>query len=187
MIGSLRTHDDGINHRLEVERFILHPNITLQNNNIGLIKTKNNIRTDLQKDINCVQLPTRDEQLPRKVRISGWGATSRPDPTTLVSDFLSWTELDILTTNDCRRVLPFISNEHICIGDAAQLAPNADPKDATGSCRFDSGTPAVFYKDGKYVLIGILTENNCDAIYRPEAYINVPLYLEWIVKAMNEN
>lgn len=167
VIGTLKISE--VNNRLEVDQFLLIDNYDADKTNLGLIKTKNTIRADLRKDINCIELPKPSNEDIRNLLVMGWGVQSRTANPPRYPDILQAILVTILPGRNCidAGIAPaFNQAEQICTTAAA--------------CTGNDGMPGVIARDGKYVVVGILSKYRCDATVprNPEVFMQVLPFLD---------
>lgn len=158
---------------MQIEKIIIHNNYFylwfVMTNDIGLIKLKTSISFNavIKKIDLCISEPTSNSL----AVISGWGLTSdKKEP----AEKMQYLEYNTLSWFRC-----FLSNfpnivwcKYIC----------AQATRTSGVCLGDSGGPLV----ANNKQIGIVSWGTGCAVGRPDAYINVCKYNQWITNNMQE-
>uniref|UniRef100_A0A1I8PC22 CLIP domain-containing serine protease n=1 Tax=Stomoxys calcitrans TaxID=35570 RepID=A0A1I8PC22_STOCA len=167
------------NQRWRVEEKIVHENYKQQKtplHDIALVRLESNVR--YSKTIRPICLPSAmapyNLKADSKLTVVGWGATE----TRSSSPVKQKVSLALADQKFCRQQYGkfglSIESTHMCAGGTVA---NED------SCRGDSGAPLMSYRDGVWILEGIVSfGRRCGLEGWPGVYARVGVYTEWISK-----
>lgn len=100
--------------------------------------------------------------------VMGWGTTSEGGTQ---SDVLLSVDVQLVSNEDCSKNLSGIDESMLCAGG----------KKNEDSCQGDSGGPLAVTKDGKDVLVGVVSwGEGCGRVNKPGVYARVSAAREWI-------
>lgn len=169
------------NQRWRIEEKIIHENYKQQKtpmHDVALLRLDSNVR--YSKTIRPICLPSvmgsYNLKTDTKLTVAGWGATQ----TMSSSPIKQKVSVSLADQKFCRQQYAkfglSIESTHICAGGTVA---NQD------SCRGDSGAPLMHYRNGVWVLEGIVSfGRRCGLQDWPGVYVRVALYTEWINKKL---
>lgn len=163
-VGSINKSSGGTKYN--VEEVIVDKDYANFLNDLALLKIEKDIV--YTKDVQPIELETKDIPNGSKVIISGWGRveTGGKSPT-----ILKWNTLETISQSSCFRQIFMNSPSLLCL---------AHSKD-NGACNGDSGGPATY--KGKLVGVAGFVVSGCGST-KPDGYAKVSYHLDWIRKNM---
>ena len=170
----------GEDQRWRIEEKIVHENYKPKKtpvHDIALLRLESNVR--YSKTVRPICLPSvltpYNLKSDTKLTVAGWGLTEF-DWSSPIKQKVNVTLMDQkLCKQQYSRLGLQIESVHICAGGAA----NQD------SCRGDSGAPLMHYRNGVWVLEGIVSfGRRCGYKDWPGVYARVSSYSQWINKKL---
>ncbi|XP_058246866.1 transmembrane protease serine 9-like [Hemibagrus wyckioides] len=156
--------------RIQVQKFIKHPCYKRKENQNDIMLLKLESKAKLNKDVQIIHLPKKNEKLPAKTEcsIAGWGRTSQ---NSAASDVLREVTLKVQDNSQCKKLWQqyFDTDSMIC------TAP--DGKDAF--CQGDSGSPLICGNKPQGLAAYTYPDDCLNRKY-PEVYTKISYYLPWI-------
>lgn len=168
------------NQRWRIEERIVHENYKQQKtplHDIALLRLDSNVRYSKTIRPICLPsvLPNFNLKTDTKLTVAGWGATE----TQSSSPNKQKVSVPLVDQKFCKQQYSkfglSIESTHLCAGGTS----NED------SCRGDSGAPLMHYRDGVWVLEGIVSfGRRCGLKDWPGVYARVSIYTDWINKKL---
>lgn len=169
---------------LKTQKVIAHPKYDSKalENDLALIKLETPVH--YINEIQPICLPSRDEDFSTEEGyVSGWGVLSFKNRT--FPSVLQIVKVPILTNKECELMFRegsyslTIKQTSLCAGYAL------GGKD---SCEGDSGGPLMVKSNGRWVLVGIVSNGiRCAEPNLPGIYTRVSEYIDWIRETIKEN
>ncbi|ODM99665.1 Trypsin-1, partial [Orchesella cincta] len=141
-------------------------------NDIALLSL--NTPLQINKFVSPINLPSQDQPISGKLRVSGWGRLSSFQG---IPDTLQKVEVDMVPDELCYLLVPAVQftprNSTLCSGMSGNKT----------SCNGDSGGPAVSI-DGGYVagIVSFRSSRICGQKNRPSVSTRVSHYVNWILQ-----
>lgn len=167
------------------QEIIRHPDFSSlkKNNNIALIRLAESV--DFTENIQPACLYTDKGDLSPNVKLTviGWGITNRDEP----SNALLAAQVETVPTSECNSTLLNYNKLVAAVAlesgiDNSQYCAY-DPKERSGTCRGDSGSPLQFFDDSNHgiaTVVGVTSFGLGCGGKLPGIYSRVAHYLDWI-------
>ncbi|KAK3569101.1 hypothetical protein QTP86_022128 [Hemibagrus guttatus] len=156
--------------RIQVQKCIKHPCYKKNErpNDIMLLKLKS--KAKLNKDVQIIHLPKKNEKLPANqiCSIAGWGKTSQ---NSAASSVLREVTLKVQFNFECKNIWKdrFYTDSMICTANDGEK----------GFCQYDSGSPLICGNVAEGIAAYIFRENCLDRNH-PEVYMKISYFIPWI-------
>ncbi|KAM9347586.1 granzyme B-like [Symphorus nematophorus] len=159
--------------RIEVAKYILHPDYNGSDYDIMLLKLKEKAR--LNKYVKTIGLPKKNGKIPANVNcaVAGWGKTGVNEP---ASDVLKETTEKMQFTFECKNIWQnYFNSDHM-------LCTKFNKKKG-GICQGDSGGPLICNSKPQG-LTSFTLEDDCNNPKYPHVFTKVHFFLPWIKEEM---
>lgn len=176
--------DISVSNSMKVRAIVSHPQYDSNemHNDLALLFVEPLDHAGLARPVSPIALnsdPTLPEDL-GKVTVIGWGNESSYGY--LFGDDLRQVEVPVISGDQCRSAgdsYSTVSANEICAGDF--------DNGGIDSCQGDSGGPLIAIKDGKPVLVGIVSWGiNCANKKKPGVYTRVSSFNSWIYEQIGK-
>ncbi|XP_061401323.1 serine protease 7-like [Musca vetustissima] len=171
------------NRSWRIEKKIIHENYRQQKtpvHDVALLRLDSNVRYSQTIRPICLPsvMPAYNLKTDTKLTVAGWGATE----TKTSSPIKQKVAVSLADQKFCRQQYGkfglSIEPTHLCAGGTVQYQD---------SCRGDSGAPLMHYRNGAWVLEGIVSfGRRCGLQDWPGVYVRVALYTDWIKKKLRK-
>lgn len=171
------------NRSWRIEKKIIHENYRQQKtpvHDVALLRLSSNVRYSQTIRPICLPsvMPAYSLKTDTKLTVAGWGATE----TKSSSPIKQKVAVSLADQKFCRQQYGkfglSIEPTHLCAGGSVAFQD---------SCRGDSGAPLMHYRNGAWVLEGIVSfGRRCGLQDWPGVYVRVALYTDWIKKKLRK-
>ncbi|CAK8684132.1 anionic trypsin-2-like [Clavelina lepadiformis] len=182
LLGNHQLSEDDVGQLLvEIDSYTIHPDYNRFNfdNDYALVKLAEPVEyTDFIRPI-C--LPNQGEETPEGTTAltSGWGSTAG----TGSNNILQKVDVPIISPEDCAE-----SYETYDFEITTNMTCAGYPLGQKDACQGDSGGPLIIERDGRHVLIGVVSWGvGCALPDTPGVYSKVSQKVDWINSFMEED
>ena len=163
-----------------VQRIIMHPSYISRQvaDDIALIQLQEEVEWNDRIQPACLPNPDKDSFSGMIATVSGWGWSDEVKNGGQRANVLQKVDVPILANDDCQRWYKEEKKALIIVDGSMCAGFEAGGKD---SCQGDSGGPLMIRKDGRHVVVGVVSAGvGCARPKLPGLYTRVNNYLNWI-------
>ena len=175
--ASMRRHA----RTIKVRQVIMHPSFNSKKkieHDIALVQLEEEVEWNDRIQPACLPNPDKDSFSGHLATVAGWGWTDEVENGGKPVDILKKVDVPILTNDDCQRWFKDQKKTAVIIDGSMCAGFEEGGKD---SCLGDSGGPLMVKKDGRHLVVGVVSAGmGCARPKLPGVYTRVNSYLDWI-------
>jgi secreted trypsin-like serine protease len=165
---------------IKVRQIIMHPSYISRQvaDDIALVQLAETVEWDDRIQPACLPNPDKDSFSGILATVAGWGWSDEVKNGGQRADIMQKVDVPILANDECQRWYKDEKKALIIVDGSMCAGFEAGGKD---SCQGDSGGPLMIKKDGRHVVVGVVSAGiGCARPKLPGLYTRVNNYLDWI-------